>query len=191
MPVQIPSPSVYGDEECGLVGEDWTVPSAISTASIDDNHDNGEFLDEVFETNFQTWKKYRWILPECMQTLTVLIQDHPNDWHQPVFSGYLLKETTKRSGGVKQDPILKLIPKPKTAFMSLQQFWETEITSRDAGGDCLPVLTRHGMKVLDVKSIVSWIMEVEDEILEIPEPSSEEGSSSGSPVLTPPSSTTS
>ncbi|KAI0378386.1 hypothetical protein F5Y04DRAFT_283900 [Hypomontagnella monticulosa] len=192
MPLQIPPPSVYGDDEGELSGEDWTKPSVISTVESSENDKNGESLDEevfdhtqgsqqqpgmpmgsgagvgaglinVIETNFKTWSKRRWNLPNTTPKALILVQDHPNDWHQPAFSGYLLKETTDHLMGAEQGPILRLIPKPKTASMTLKQFWDAEIAPNVANHGYPLVHTRHGLQALNVNSIVNWIMGVEDE----------------------------
>ncbi|KAI0181890.1 hypothetical protein GGR52DRAFT_568101 [Hypoxylon sp. FL1284] len=136
----------------------------------------------MYETDWNTWAGNFEPQEIREETSITLLNSYPRDWSAPELSGHLLKESLalqKPTGyrGTERPcirPLLKLIPRPETAYMTLSEFWDSEVFDDNILDEKTDVITRHGVRRMNLLSITNWIMGVDEQNLvhheQAPEP---------------------
>ncbi|KAI1084086.1 hypothetical protein F5B20DRAFT_577028 [Whalleya microplaca] len=141
-----------GEYLCRFLNEkDPDAQRIVASAQLHEYH-GGIF--KCFRMDYNYWRTTHSQLPPGTEDSVIILENHPSDWDARELSSHLLRESIDLS----EKPVLKLIPRPYTAQVSLEKFWQDQIDS-----DIRYPLTRHGILRVDKSSIVNWIMNVDEE----------------------------
>ncbi|XDG02914.1 hypothetical protein ABKA04_002529 [Annulohypoxylon sp. FPYF3050] len=141
--------------------------SRIADYPIHQNDDYNHEFDhlEVISVDFEDQKEFLWevSVPEDGRSRVILVKNAPNDWDIAEFSNYLLSEWIDWDVG-NGTRYLVLLPPPKQAFMTIEQFWKDQVSPHDHPANDWPpfmILTANGWIKMFAQEVASWVNSID------------------------------